>query len=55
MMLTNWGNPTIFEGTVDFFSANKASFRVKLVAQWVTILIYTFSMVAPLLFPNREF
>lgn len=55
MLLTNWGNPTIFEGTVDFFSANKASFRVKLVAQWVTILIYTFSMVAPLLFPNREF
>jgi hypothetical protein len=55
MMLTNWGNPTVFDDTWDFFAANKASYVIKIVAQFATMAIYTFSMVAPLIFRNREF
>jgi len=56
MLLTNWGNPTVFDGTnVPFYSANDQSFWVKLVIQWLSTLIYLFSMFAPLLFPDREF
>jgi len=55
MLLTNWGNPTLFTDTTNFFQANNTSFWVKLVAQWVTIIIYLFSLIAPLLFPDREF
>lgn len=55
MLLTNWGNPTVFEETTTYFAANETSFWVKLVAMWITILIYTFSMLAPIIFPDREF
>lgn len=55
MLMTNWGNPTIFEDTVDFFAANSTSYWIKLVAQWLTMAIYAFSMFAPVIFPDREF
>ena len=55
MMLTNWGNPSVFTDTTDFFKASKTSFWVKQVAQWVSIGIYLFSLLAPLIFPDREF
>lgn len=32
MLLTNWGNPTIFEDTVTFYSSNNTSFWIKLIA-----------------------
>ncbi len=55
MLLTNWGNPTVFDDTYDFFAANKTSYWIKLVAQGFTIALYTFSLLAPICFPNREF
>jgi hypothetical protein len=56
MLLTNWGNPSIFQGgTIPLYSANDTSFWLKLVAQWLSTLIYLFSMFAPMLFPDREF
>ena len=55
MMITNWGNPTVFNDTWDFFAANKASYVIKIVAQFGTMAIYMFSMVAPLIFKDREF
>lgn len=55
MLLTNWGNPTIFDETVAFYSSNETSFWVKLVAQWISTGIYLFSMFAPMIFPDREF
>jgi len=54
MLCTNWGNPTVFNDTTDFYSST-ASFWIKLVAQWLSMAIYGFSMVAPIIFPNREF
>lgn len=55
MLLTNWGNPTLFESTVDFYASNTASFWIKLVTEWLSMAIYLFSMVAPLIFKDREF
>ena len=59
MLFTNWGNPTLFENqdtNGSFFANNdKSSFWVKLVTQWCSILIYLFSLVAPILLPNRDF
>jgi len=57
MLLTNWGNPTVFEdkGTIPYYQANDQSFWVKLVCQWLSTLIYLFSMFAPVIFPDRDF
>lgn len=55
MMLTNWGNPTVFDGTYSFFEANEQSYWVKLVSMWATMGIYAFSLLAPIFFPDREF
>ena len=55
MLLTNWGNPTIFDDTTTFYASNNTSFWIKLVAQWLSTVIYLFSMFAPMLFPDREF
>jgi len=55
MLCTNWGNPTVFNDTTDFYKSSTASFWIKLVAQWLSMAIYGFSMVAPIIFPNREF
>jgi hypothetical protein len=55
MLLTNWGNPTVFDDTTNFFESNKSSFWIKIVAEWISIAIYLFSLLAPLIFPNRDF
>jgi len=55
MLLTNWGNPTIFDNTITFYSSNNTSFWIKLIAQWLTTAIYLFSQFAPMIFPDREF
>ena len=55
MLLTNWGNPATFSDSTDFFEANTSSFWIKLVAQWISMAIYLFSLLAPVIFPNRDF
>jgi len=55
MLLTNWGNPTIFDNTSTFFASNTTSFWIKLIAQWLSTALYLFSMFAPMIFPDREF
>jgi hypothetical protein len=32
MLLTNWGNPTIFDSTSTFYASNNTSFWIKLAA-----------------------
>jgi hypothetical protein len=56
MLCTNWGQLDIYESdyTPDPTKSNK-SFWLKLVAQWIAMSMYIFSMVAPLLFPNRNY
>ncbi|KAG6623814.1 TMS membrane protein [Phytophthora cinnamomi] len=47
MVLTDWNSA---DG-----SFNNVSMWVKIVAQWVTILLFAWTLVAPKLFPDRDF
>ena len=55
MLCTNWGSLSIFDNTTDFFVGSDSSYKLKIFAEWATIGIYIFSLVAPLLCPNRNF
>jgi hypothetical protein len=55
MLCTNWGNMSIFDNTTSFFSNGSSSYGVKMFAEWFTVAVFLFSMVGPLLFPNRDF
>lgn len=52
MLCTNWLNPGLYtngDNTSDLV------FWLKTVALWISLAIYLFSMVAPIVFPNRDF
>lgn len=55
MLCTNWGDVTLFENTTSFFEHSNGTYWLKIVAEWITLFLYIFSLVAPLLFPNRNF
>lgn len=56
MLLTNWGTPTLFStSSFSFFTKSEYSFWIQMVAQWVSVLVYLFSMTAPLCCPDRDF
>ncbi|VDL58345.1 unnamed protein product [Hymenolepis diminuta] len=52
MSITNWYSPDTRTGLL---SANHASFWIKAVSSWVCASIYIWTLIAPALFPNREF
>jgi len=54
VLLTNWGDASINSSTTDVFKSNTFSFWVKIVAQWGCFILYTFSLVGPLIFPDRD-
>jgi len=60
MVLTNWESVSVFTG--DTSGANTilvdqgmVSVWVKVISSWLTLILYTFSMLAPICFPNRDF
>lgn len=55
MLCTNWGNVNIFDNTTDFFSHSEGSYWLKVSAEWITMSLYIFSQLAPILFPGRDF
>lgn len=55
MVLTNWGQPVFLNNSYEFFANNKTSYWCQLVAMWISMGIYLFSMLAPLCFPGRTF
>eukprot|EP00356_Strombidium_inclinatum_P005290 CAMPEP_0170482806 /NCGR_PEP_ID=MMETSP0208-20121228/2658_1 /TAXON_ID=197538 /ORGANISM="Strombidium inclinatum, Strain S3" /LENGTH=244 /DNA_ID=CAMNT_0010755677 /DNA_START=594 /DNA_END=1328 /DNA_ORIENTATION=- len=56
MLCTNWGELYLYEkDPVIPEDASNSAFWIKLVAMWLTILLYVFSLMAPILFPNRSF
>lgn len=55
MLITNWGRPTVDDDNYDYFIDKWAGFWIKVVVQWVMCILYLFSLIAPLLFKNREF
>ncbi len=54
MMLTNWGasDAKPEAGTT---GVGWESLWVKIISQWLTILLYTWTLVAPVLMPDRDF
>lgn len=63
MLCTNWASPTVVfaeDGhatniTTDFFAGSSTSYWLKLVSLWLTMAVYLFSLVAPLIYPDRDF
>jgi len=56
MVCTNWGELYVFreEGGAGEATGNSA-FWLKIVSQWVTMSLYIFSLLAPVIFPDRHF
>ena len=52
MLCTNWANPGLY---TDGDATSALTFWLKTVALWLSLAIYLFSMVAPLIFPDRNF
>ena len=54
MLISNWGDPTINHSRTHFFSANDFSVGMKLFSQLVCYLIFSFSLIGPLIWPDRD-
>ncbi len=56
MLITVWGDPTSTrsEDKSNYYEANRASFWVKMVAEWASMLIFTFALIAPKILKGRE-
>ncbi|CAD5225187.1 unnamed protein product [Bursaphelenchus okinawaensis] len=52
MTLTSWYKP---DSDLSHLNSNMASLWVKVVSSWLCIFIYGWTIVAPVLFPDREF
>ncbi|XP_011062433.1 PREDICTED: probable serine incorporator isoform X2 [Acromyrmex echinatior] len=52
MTLTNWYQPN---STLETLNANNASMWVKIISSWMCLALYVWSLVAPAIFPNRDF
>ena len=55
MLLTNWGNPVYLTQNASFFTPNNTSYWCQITAMWISMLIYLFSLLAPVCFPDRSF
>jgi len=58
MVLTNWAIPEKADGnekqTIEI-DQGMVSVWVKVVSSWITIVLYVWTLVAPIFFPNRQF
>lgn len=52
MLITNWGSANISDEKTVVFENNWFSFYVKMGAQWVSFLLYQFSLLGPVLLPD---
>uniref|UniRef100_A0AC35TWW3 Serine incorporator n=1 Tax=Rhabditophanes sp. KR3021 TaxID=114890 RepID=A0AC35TWW3_9BILA len=52
MTMTSWYSP---DNDIKHLNSNMASVWVKLASSWVALLMYTWTMTAPAIFPDREF
>ena len=55
MLLTNWGSPNINDTTLNKFQPSNTSFWLQVVASWLGVLMYIWTIVAQKLFPERDF
>lgn len=52
MLLTGWGNSHVEEDVVD---VGWSSVWVRIITQWITAILYIWSLVAPYILPDRDF
>jgi hypothetical protein len=55
VFLTNYGRAQVGNGSYIQFETSALTVWIKLVASWVTWLVYIWTLIAPRLFPDREF
>jgi len=55
LLLSNWGRPTINNNLYPAFSAGSTAVNIKLGTCWATMVLYIWTIVAPRLFPDRDF
>lgn len=53
MILTNWGND--MGASMNNSEASLHSFWIKIVAVWLSYAVYIWTLIAPLVFPDRDF
>ncbi|KAK7874392.1 hypothetical protein R5R35_001489 [Gryllus longicercus] len=52
MTLTNWFHPN---SSLETLNSNTASMWVKMISSWICMFLYGWTLVAPLVLPNRDF
>lgn len=52
VMLTNWLRP---ENDLKTLTGSIASFWVRIITSWLCLILYSWTLIAPILFPDREF
>ena len=55
MLLTDWASLSGSDDATINVGRGWASVWVKIVSSWIVMTLYTWSLIAPLLFPNRDF
>ena len=55
MLLTNWGSPNINDTRLNKFDPSNTSFWLQVVASWIGVLIYAWTIIAQKFFPERNF
>jgi len=60
MVLTNWQSVSIVTGqgvsdNTILIDQGMSAVWVKMISSWITLLLFIWTMIAPLLFPNRKF
>ena len=51
MILTNWYVPN----SKGYLEPNNAGVWVKIAGSWICVLLYVWTLVAPIVLPNRDF
>lgn len=55
MVVSNWGTDTLDKGSDSYFNVSTTVMWVGVATGWVTMLLYVWTLVAPRLFPDRDF
>ncbi|CAD7081870.1 unnamed protein product [Hermetia illucens] len=53
MTLTNWYKPN--SSSLETINANAASMWIKIISSWLCLGLYTWSLIAPIVLPDRDF
>lgn len=52
MLVTNWSSASLTTGSLH---SNQFGFWVRVVMSWATAFLYIWTLIAPRIFPNRDF